>query len=108
MSKRYKEGVKIPFKERTLEKGEPEKYFAFIDLMKKEMRKAARKQNFEKAILWRDAVCKIETKNDIYETMHAEDFLRKELPDPVLKEAVEKYKKKYDKIKSGQPEMRKI
>lgn len=107
MAKKYKEGVKIPFKERTLEKGEPEKYFAFIDLMKKEMRKAAKEKNFEKAILWRDAIWKIEHKNDIYDTIHVEDILRKEVPDPVLQEMVEKYKKKYEKIKSGQPESRK-
>jgi len=107
MARKYKEGVKIPFKERTLEGGEPEKYFAFIDLMKKEMRKAAKNKDFEKAILWRDAIWKIETKNDIYETMHAEDVLRREIPDPVLRETVEKYKKKYEKIKSGQPELRK-
>jgi len=108
MARKYKEGVKIPFKERTLEKGEPEKYFAFLNLMKEEMWKAAKKKNFEKAILWRDAIWKIETKNDIYETMHAEDILRKEIPDPVLRKAVERYKNKYKKIKSGQPELRKI
>jgi len=107
MAKKYKENIKIPFKERTLGRGEPEKYFAFIDLMKKEMWKATKKKNFERAILWRDAIWKIETKNDIYDTIHVEDILRKEVPDPVLRKAVEKYKKKYQKIISGQPELRK-
>jgi len=108
MAKQYREAVKIPFKERTLEKGKPEVYFAFLEMMRRKMWKAAKKKNFEKAILWRDAIWKLETKNDIYDAVHAVDLLRKEALDPALRNLMDKYKKKYERIKSGQPEMRKI
>ena len=108
MAKQYKEIVKIPFKERTLEKGKPEVYFAFLEMMRRKMWKAAKKKNFEKAILWRDAIWKLETKNDIYDAIHAVELLRKEVSDDSLRNLMDKYKKKYQKIISGQPEMRKI
>ena len=108
MAKKYREAVKIPFKERTLEVGKPEVYYAFIDLMRKKMREAAKKKNFEKAILWRDALWKLETKNDIYDAIHAVDLLRTEMPDSQIRELMDKYKEKYKKITPGQPEFRKI
>jgi len=104
----YKEETRIPFKERTLEKGKPEVYYAFINTMRKKMWEAAREKNFEKAILWRDAIWKIETKNDIYDAIHACDLLRLEVPDSKLRKLMDKYKKKYKKIEPGQPELRKI
>ncbi|MCD6270264.1 hypothetical protein J7J23_00605 [bacterium] len=107
-SKKYKESSRIPFKERTLEKGKPEVYYAFIEMMKKKMWEATKKKNFERAILWRDAIWKLETKNDIYDATHAVDLLRLEIPDPTLRKLMDKYKAKYEKIKSGQPELRKI
>ena len=108
IAKRYREIVKIPFKERTLEVGKPEVYFAFLEMMKRKMFEAARKKNYERAILWRDAIWKLETKNDIYDAIHAVDLLRMEIPDPELRKLMDRYKEKYEKIKSGQPEMRRI
>ena len=107
-SKKYREAVRIPFKERTLEAGKPEVYYAFLEMMKKKMKEAAKNKNFERAILWRDAIWKLETKNDIYDAIHAVDLLRLEVPDHQLTKLMEKYKKKYKKIKPGQPELRKI
>ncbi len=74
---------RIPFKSRTLEAGgvEPAIYKAFIDLLKKQEKKAASAGEYEKAILWRDAVYKIETKNDIYDAIHAIDLLRLDMPE---------------------------
>ncbi len=108
MAKKYKQATRIPFKERTLEAGKPEVYFAFLETMKKKMSESLKNQNFERAILWRDAIWKLETKNDIYDAIHAVDLLRLEVSDVKLRELMDKYKEKYRKIKSGQPEMRRI
>ena len=108
MAEQYKEATKIPFKERTLEAGKPEVYYAFIEMMKRKMKEATKNNNFEKAILWRDAIWKLETKNDIYDAIHAVDLLRQEVADPDLRELMDSYKEKYKRIKSGQPELRKI
>lgn len=107
-SKKYKEGIKIPFKERTLEAEKPEVYWAFVNMMEKKMKKAAKEKNFEKAILWRDAIWKLETKNDIYDAIHAVDLLRLEVPDSKLRILMDKYKAKYERIKPGQPESRRV
>lgn len=107
-SKRYKEMVKIPFKERTLEAGKPEVYAAFIKMMEREMKKAASRKEYEKAILWRDAIYKIDAKNDIYDAVHAVDLLRQKVSDKTLRNLMDKYKEKYKKIKAGQPEIRRI
>jgi len=98
--------IKIPFKERTFKAGKPNVYYAFLDMMKKEMEKAAKNKEFEKAILWRDAITKIEEQNDIYDAVHAIDLLRMEVPFGELEKLMDKYKEKYKKIKSGQPEQR--
>jgi len=97
---------KIPFKKRTLKQGKPEFYYAFIDKMKKRMLMAAKKQEFEKAIIWRDAINKIDNENDIYDAVHACDLLRQNMKWGELEEIMDLYKKKYKKIKSGQPEQR--
>ncbi|MCD5384884.1 MAG: hypothetical protein LRZ94_01035 [Candidatus Pacebacteria bacterium] len=107
LSLKYKESTKIPFKERTLEDGKPEVYYAFIDMMKKKMKKATSEKNYERAILWRDAIWKLETKNDIYDAIHAVDLLRMEVADPELVKLMDKYKKRYEKLRPGQPEQRK-
>ena len=104
----FEEERRIPFKERTLEKGKPEVYYAFIDTMKKKMRESAKENNFERAILWRDAIWKLETKNDIYDTIRAVDLLRLEVSDKKLRDLMDKYKEKYKKMKPGQPELRRI
>jgi len=108
LAKTYQNQVKAPFKERTVGEGKPEVYDAFIYFMKKKMLEASEKENYERAILWRDAIWKLETKNDIYDAIHATDLLRVEVSDENLKKIMEKYKKQYKKIKGGQPEDRVI
>lgn len=113
-SKKYREAVKIPFKERTLEVGGGEVYKTIISLIRRKIKEAVKRENYEKAILWRDAIWKLETKNDIYDLVHVVDLLRIELPeefkklDPKLNELFFKYKEKYKKIECGQPEIRRI
>ena len=109
--KKYKEAVRIPFKERTFEVNEEGKevYKEIVSLIKKRMFEASKRQNYERAILWRDAIWKLEKKNDIYDLLHVVDLLRIELPekfkkiDPKLNKLMAEYKR----IKSGQPELRK-
>jgi len=101
-----KKQVKIPFKKRTLLAGKPEVYLAFIKTMDKEMSKAAKKKEFEKAILWRDAILKIENQDDIYDAVHATDLLRMSVPGGDLEKLMDKYKTQYKKIRGGQPEQR--
>jgi hypothetical protein len=105
---KYRETIRIPFRERTLEAGKPEVYEAVIFMMKKKMKEAAKRNEFEKAILWRDAIWKLETKNDIYDTVHAVDLLRQELPHGALERLMDAYKKKYQRLQPGQPEQRRI
>lgn len=107
-AEKYQNRVRIPFKERTLEKGKPEVYRAFVHKMKEKMWAAAWNENFEKAILWRDAVWKIENKNDVYDALHAIDLLRSGVSDRELTELMDRYKEEYKKIKPGQPEKRGI
>jgi len=100
--------LRIPFKDRTLERGEGEEgvYFAFIDMMKRLEKEAVERHEYEKAILWRDAMYKLENKLDIYDTINAIDLLRIEIPHKEVEETVEKYKEKYREIRGGQPEQR--
>jgi hypothetical protein len=100
--------LRIPFKERTLEKGgsEPGVYHAFIDLMAEQERQAAARRDYEAAVLWRDAVYKIEHKTDIYEAIHAIDLLRTKLPNDEVEQTIKKYKADYLHMRGGQPEQR--
>jgi hypothetical protein len=104
MAKKYKETVRIPFKERAT----PDVYYAFLNILKEKMKEAAQQKSFEKAILWRDAIWKLETKNDIYDTVHVVDLLRMAMPHNDLEKLIEKYKEKYKKISPGQPELRRV
>ncbi len=106
MARGLQKQVKIPFKKRTLEAGKPEVYLAFIKTMDKEMNKAAKNKEFEKAILWRDAILKIENQDDIYDAVHATDLLRMSVPGGDLEKLMDKYKTQYKKIRGGQPEQR--
>lgn len=109
IAEEYQKAARIPFKERTLEAEDPAEradYYAFIDLMRKQMRKAAEAEEFEKAILWRDAIWKIEHKNDIYDAIHATNLLRVEIPEWEIQERINQYKEQYRRIKPGQPEHR--
>lgn len=100
--------MRIPFKERTFEKGGEEigVYEAFMVMFKDLEKKAADKGEYEKAIMWRDAMYKIEVKSDIYDLIHATELLRLEIPNEKVEELILKYKEKYKKIRGGQPEQR--
>lgn len=108
MMKDQNDAVKIPFKERTLEKGGIEQgvYEAFMDMLKSLEKKSASSGEYEKAILWRDAIYKIETKNDIYDAVHAIELLRLEIPNFEVEEMLDRYTEKYKQIRGGQPEQR--
>lgn len=108
MLQAQKNVTRIPFKERTLEKGgdEAAKYHAFLDTFKRLEKEASAKGEYEKAILWRDAVWKIENKMDIYDAMHVVDLLRLEVPNVEVDEIIKKYQGDYKKIRGGQPEQR--
>jgi len=100
--------LKIPFKERTFEKGGVERgiYEGFIAMFKDLEIKAAAGGEYEKAILWRDAIEKIENKNDIYDLVHATELLRLEIPNKDIEAMLDKYTAKYKEIRGGQPEQR--
>lgn len=103
-----REKQNIPFKERTLEAGGAEEgvYHAFVDMMKERESIAASQQDYEEAILWRDAIYKLEHKLDVYEALHAVDLLRTRITNEEVEETIEKYKDQYSKIRGGQPEQR--
>ncbi len=100
--------LRIPFKDRTIGAGGAEEgvWWAFIDMMKKLEKKAAKAGDYEKAILWRDAIHKLENKLDIYDAINAIELLRIEVPNEEVEKTILKYKEKYRKIRGGQPEQR--
>ena len=100
--------LRIPFKKRTLEAGGSEVgiYEAFIAMMKDLEKKAVGSGEYEKAILWRDAIYKIEHKLDIYDAINAIDLLRQEIPNEEVEKTLDKYTAKYKEIRGGQPEQR--
>lgn len=102
----YRETPRIPFKDNTIGRGEPWVYHAFIELMKDAMKEATEKENFEEAILWRDAIWKLDTKNDIYDAVHAVDILRKQITNAQILDMIDKYRREYERLVSGQPEQR--
>ncbi|MEK7615952.1 MAG: hypothetical protein AAB420_01965 [Patescibacteria group bacterium] len=108
MMKEQQSMLRIPFKDRTIGRGGAEEgvYHAFIDMMKDLEQKAAQTGEYEKAILWRDALFKLENKLDIYDTINAIDLLRVEIPHKDVEATIEKYKAKYHAIRGGQPEQR--
>lgn len=100
--------VRIPFKERTYESNPHEKqvYLAFIDMMKKQESVAALKGDYERAILWRDAVYKLDHKHDIYDAINVIDLLRVELGNDHVEKVIDSYTKDFKNIRGGQPEQR--
>ncbi|PIS22547.1 hypothetical protein COT50_01410 [candidate division WWE3 bacterium CG08_land_8_20_14_0_20_41_10] len=100
--------LRIPFKVRTLEQGGTEEavYQAFIDMMRIQEKQAREKGEYEKAILWRDAVYKIETKCDIYDAINAVDLLRIEISNEQVEKTLNEYTARYRQIRGGQPEQR--
>ena len=102
----YRGHPRIPFKDRTVGKGEPWVYGAFIELMQNAMKQAAGKENFEEAILWRDSIWKLDTKNDIYDAIHVIDLLHKQVTNAQVLDMIGKYRREYERLASGQPEQR--
>ncbi|MBI4999227.1 hypothetical protein HZB97_00465, partial [Candidatus Gottesmanbacteria bacterium] len=92
--------IKIPFKKR----GKPGEYQAIIEILKKELEKAVTRREFEQAIRWRDSIYKLEHGLDIYNLVHIVDQLRAEGRLGEYARLTEKYKKRYKRIVSGQPE----
>ncbi len=100
--------LRIPFKERTLGRGGAERgvYHAFLSMLRRLERRAREQQEYEKAILWRDAAYKLEHKHDIYDAINAIDLVRLELPHEAVERTVARYKARYRRVRGGQPEQR--
>jgi hypothetical protein len=100
--------LRIPFKDRTLKEGgeKAEEYHAFVDMMKNLEHEASKRGEYEQAILWRDAVTKLEERMDIYDAIHVVDLLRMKIPNEDVNHLIEQYKKRYREIRGGQPEQR--
>ncbi|MDO8430764.1 MAG: hypothetical protein Q7S72_02140 [Candidatus Taylorbacteria bacterium] len=99
--------LRIPFKDRTLGKeGSENVYYAFLGMMERLKKEAAKKGEYEQAILWRDAIFKLKNKLDIYDTMNAIDLVRVKIPHDEVEQIIVEYEKKYRKIRGGQPEQR--
>jgi hypothetical protein len=95
--------VRVPFKE---QEDDPKLWQAVLELMQEEEQGAAARGDYEEAILWRDAVYKLEHKLDIYEGLYVMDLLNKKLPDDKIRGVMEKYKQDFDHIRGGQVEQR--
>ncbi|HEY2003780.1 MAG TPA: hypothetical protein VGH44_01540 [Candidatus Saccharimonadia bacterium] len=100
------ERPRIPFKERTLEAGDRGTWEAFVDMMRHEEKRAAERGSYEEAILWRDAVNKLEQKLDMYDAVHAVDLIRQRLPHEEIEDTIAQYKARYNRIRGGQLEQR--
>lgn len=100
--------VRIPFIDRTIGRGGAEAgvYDAFMEMFTGLEKKASEKGEYEKAILWRDAIYKFKNKLDMYDSINAIDLLRMEIPNKEVEEKIEQYKEKYRQIRGGQPEQR--
>lgn len=108
MFKEQHDQIRIPFKERTLEKGGVEKgiYEAFMDMFANLEQEASKNREYEKAIMWRDAIYKIINKTDIYDSINAIELLRTKIPNIEIEETLDRYTEKYKSIRGGQPEQR--
>ena len=104
MQENYGDKQRIPFKDRTADK--EWEYRAFVELMEQLELEAAKKKEYEMAVLWRNAIYKLENKLDVFDSMNAIDLLRTKLPHKKIEDLIEKYKMEYKKIRSGQPEQR--
>jgi hypothetical protein len=100
------ERPRVPFKELSLEQGNAGTWHAFVDMMRREEKKAARRGDYEAAILWRNGIYKLEHKLDIFDSLYVIDLLRRTLPRGEVQAKLEQYKKKFDRIRGGQVEQR--
>jgi hypothetical protein len=108
MAIQQNEFLRIPFKDRTFGKGGNEEgvYFAFLELMKQQEKIAAEKGDYEKAVLWRDAVYKIDNKYDIYDAINVIDILRLDVGNKEVEDFLDKFTAQYRELRGGQPEQR--
>ena len=100
--------LRIPFRDRTEGVGGEMavEFTAFIDLMKQQEEKAAQNREYEAAVLWRDAIYKLENKLDIYDALHVVDMLRIQIGNEEVEKVIAEYKQQYRQIRGGQPEQR--
>lgn len=99
--------LRIPFKDRTLGRpGAENVYYAFLAMMERLKREAAKRGEYEQAILWRDAIFKLKHKLDIYDTMNAIDLVRVNIPHDEVEKTIIEYEEKYRRLRGGQPEQR--
>lgn len=99
--------LRIPFKDRTLGKpGAENVYYAFLSMMERLRKEAAKRGEYEQAILWRDAIFKLKHKLDIYDTMNAIDLVRLQIPHNEVEKIIVEYEEKYRRLRGGQPEQR--
>ncbi len=100
--------LRIPFKERTHDKGGEmgTEWAAFLDMLKEQEQLATQRQEYEAAIMWRDASYKLEHKLDIYDAIHVVDLLRTKIPNATVEDTLKRYKADYLRIRGGQPEQR--
>ncbi len=99
--------LRIPFKDRTLgRKGAENVYYAFLSMMEKLKKEAAKRGEYEQAILWRDSIFKLKNKLDIYDTMNAIDLVRVKIPHDEVEKTIIEYEEKYRRLRGGQPEQR--
>jgi alpha-amylase/alpha-mannosidase (GH57 family) len=108
MAIQQNEFLRIPFKDRTLGKGGNEEgvYYAFLQMMRQQEEFAAKKGDYEKAILWRDAIYKIDHKYDIYDAINVIDLLRVEVGNKEVETFLDEFTKEYRLLRGGQPEQR--
>jgi hypothetical protein len=97
---------RVPFKEQTLDKGGEAEWRAFLDMMSEEEAKAAKRGDYEEAILWRNGRFKLEHKHDIYDAIYVIDLLRRKLPKGLVEDTIKSYREQYSRIRGGQVEQR--
>lgn len=108
MIREQQQTTRLPFRDRTFGQGGEEAgvYHAFVEMMKDLEKKAAAGGEYEKAILWRDALYKLEKRWDIYDAVSAIDLVRLEIPHEQVEKKVSEYKERARRIRGGQPEQR--
>ena len=106
--KNRNELLRIPFIDRTKTQGGEgvAVWDAFIHLFDEREQRAAARQNYEAAELWRNAKYKLEHRLDIYDAFHVIDMLRAHLPSNMVEAELTRYRDQYNHIRGGQSEQR--
>jgi hypothetical protein len=74
--------------------------------MRAEQAKAAAAEDYEEAILWRDAIFKLVDRRDAYDAYHVVDQLRAKISDQDVEAMIARYSKGYHEVRGGQAEQR--